>query len=345
MGVFLGLLLALVALGALSPLALRWIRGRLREHLEALPPRLELTGTAWEAQGLGLMLVGRREATSVAVAARPWGPLELRVGIHASLPFGLSLTPQAGDVRLQGLQDIQVGVPDLDAAFQIQCENPAAAIRFMRDERSQRALRAVLDANPQASVLSGEVRLPVPRSSSPEQLRRQLQAALQSARGLQEVAAPALPTPPALEGREAPNPSAPVPATPVPAAPGSPPRVALEPPRFSAEYVHRMRLKHQQRRMMLWALYGTCAGLLFLPVMHDLRWPLGPLDAVLAFFFEWEIAMVIPIAVIMILHALLHRCPACDTALPSFEPSPREAVSVLWRRRHIRCSHCGLQLQ
>jgi DNA-directed RNA polymerase subunit RPC12/RpoP len=342
MGVFFGFLLALVALAALSPPALKWIRDRLRERLEALPTRLELTGTAWEEQWLGLMLVGRQEDTSVALVARPWGPFELRVGIHASLPFGLSLTPQAGDVRLQGLQDIQVGVPDLDAAFQIQCENPAAAIRFMRDERTQRSLRAVLEADPKASVLGGEVRLSVPRSSPPEQLRRQIQAALRSARGLREVAGPepVLPASPAVEGREAPRPSAPVPAARVPPA-----HVALELQRFSAEYVHRMRLKHQQRRMMLWGLYGLGAAFLFLPVAREFRWPLGPLGPLVDFFLEWDIALFLPVMGFVILRAVLYRCPACSTALPPFDPSAREAVSLLWRRRHIRCSHCGLQLQ
>lgn len=337
MGVFFGFLLGLVALAALSPPVLKWIRERLRERLEALPTRLELTGTAWEEQWLGLTLVGHQQDTSVAVVARPWGPFELRVGIHASLPFGLSLTPQHGDVRLQGLQDIQVGVPDLDAAFQIQCENPAAAIRFMRDERTQRSLRAALKADPKASVLSGEVRLSVPRSSTPEQLRQQLQTAVRSARGLQEVVGPepvrdSSPTP---EGREAPRPSAPVP----------PARVALELPRFSAEYVHRMRLKHQQRRMMRWGLYGLGAALFLLPLLHALHWPLGPLAPLVEFFFEWDLAMFGVIVGLMLVHTFLYRCPACETALPPFEPSTREAVSVLWRHRHIRCTHCGLQLQ
>lgn len=342
MGVSLGLVLVLVGLGVLSPLAMKWIRGRLRERLEELPTRLELTGTAWEEQWQGLMLVGRQENTSVALVSRPWGPFELRVSIHASLPFGLSLTPQSGDVRLKGLQDIQVGVPDLDAAFQVQCENPAAAIRFMRDERTQRALRTALDADPKASVLDGEVRLSVPRSSPPEQLRRLVQAAIRSARDLREAAGVGpVPGPsPAPEGREAPRPP-----VPVPAARGAPALVALDLPRFSAEYVHRMRLKHQQRRVMLWGLYALAAGFLFLPMAHALGMPIGPLASMVEFFAEWGIALTIPVFGFVILRAILYRCPACGTALPPFEPTAREAISVLWRRRHIRCTHCGIQLQ
>ena len=342
MGVFFGFLLVLVGLGVLSPLAMKWLRGRLRERLEELPTRLELTGTAWEEQWQGLMLVGRKENTSVALVSRPWGPFELRVSIHASLPFGLSLTPQSGDVRLKGLQDIQVGVPDLDAAFQVQCENPAAAIRFMRDERTQQALRTALDADPKASVLDGEVRLSVPRASPPEQLRRLVQAAIRSARGLREAAGVGpVPGPsPALEGHEAPRPPAPVPA-----APGAPALVALDLPRFSAEYVHRMRLKHQQRRAMLWGMYALAAGFLFLPVARAQRWPLGPLASMVEFFLEWDIMLFIPIGGFILLRAILYSCPACGTALPPFDPSAREAVSLLWRRRHIRCSHCGIQLQ
>lgn len=330
MGVFFGFFLLLVGLGVVSPLILQGIRRALRQRLEALSPQLELTNVAWEEQWLGLILVGRKENTPVALVSRPWGSFEVRAGIDASLPFGLSLTPQTRDVRIEGLQDIQVGVPDLDAAFQVQCENPAAAIRYMRDERTQRALRAALEADPKASVFGGEVRLSLPRSSNKELLRRQVRAAIRSAQGLREATGllPAK-SPPVLEGHE---------ATP------STPALSVPEPRFSAEYVHRMRLKHQQRRAMQWGVYGVMAALILLPVARIFQLPEGPLAPVADFLLEWDAMWFIAIMACALLRLALDRCPSCATTLPQFEPKVSD-IPHLFRRRRVKCENCGIQLR
>lgn len=339
MGVFFGFLLLLVGLGVASPLILQGIRRTLRQHLEALSPQLELTDVAWEEQWLGLTLVGRKEDTPVALVSRPWGSFEVRAGIDASLPFGLSLTPQNRDVRLEGLQDIQVGVPDLDAAFQVQCENPAAAIRYMRDERTQQALRAALEADPKASVFGGEVRLSLPRSSNKELLRRQVRAAIRSAQGLREATGllPAK-SPPVLEGPEAPR-------SPTSVAPASTaPALSVPEPRFSAEYVHRMRLKYQQRRVMQWGMYGVMAAIILLPGARLFSLLGGPLASVADFLLEWDAVAFIAIMACILLRLALDRCPSCSTTLPQFEPKVSD-LPHLFRRRRVKCESCGIQLR
>ncbi|HYI03214.1 hypothetical protein [Hyalangium sp.] len=46
----------------------------------------------------------------------------------------------------------------------------------------------------------------------------------------------------------------------------------------------------------------------------------------------------------VLLRVAIHRGPACSTSLPEFEPKVSE-IALLWRRRRVRCEHCGIQLQ
>jgi hypothetical protein len=272
-------------------------------------------------------LVGWKENTVVALVGRPWGSIEARVGINASLPLGLSLTPQERGARLKGLQDIQVGVPDLDARFQVQCENPAAAIRYMRDERTQRALRALLAVDPKASVIGGEVRLSVPRLSDEELLQRQVRSALRCAWALSEAAGGSPQSPGGSEALQA-------------LSPQEPPQLAT----FSPEYVHSARRKYQRQRVGIWCANGLIAALVLLPVSLSLGLEPGPLAPVARFLLEWDLVFFLAVGGGLLLRALLYRCPACSSMLPDVEVQASD-LAALWRRRRVKCENCGIRLQ
>jgi hypothetical protein len=270
-------------------------------------------------------LVGWRENTVVELVGRALGSTEVRVGVNGALPPGLSLTPQDRGARFSGLEDIQVGVPDLDARFQIQCENPAAAIRIMRDERTQQALRSLLEADPKASLVAGEVRLSVPRSTELELLLRRVRTAIRCSWALSEVAPPEKPRLP--EGREAS-------LQPAGGAPGAPGFKIHEFARYSPEYVQLMRVKFKQRRRLLWGLYGLTAALFALPWLGLVLAPLAPAAKLL----EWgELPGYLLIGGCVVLRMFIFRCPACSTTFndetPEFSPL------------RVTCENCGIELQ
>jgi hypothetical protein len=328
------LLLILIGLGALSGVALKVTRGRLHARMEALRIRLGLTETVWEEKGLMSLLTGRKGTTQFTLAARPWGPLQVRASIPATLPLGLSLTPQGNRTSLRGMQDIQVGIPDLDSHFQVQGEHPAATIRYLREERTQKALRNLLAADPQAAVIHGEVRLNLANLATPGQFESAVRLVELTARELAEATgAPVLPA-----------------ATPEP--PPAPPRSnspqpfvtavvegGLIRPRFSPGYLAVIQREYRFRRMLLRCLYAVSAGWVTV-LVSDRYFQASILFDLPRRHPTWRYIWILSLVVIIGTRLLLRRCPSCSAPI-----GEGYGVTRVVATHSITCTNCSIELQ
>ncbi|HEX8706401.1 MAG TPA: hypothetical protein VF815_46635 [Myxococcaceae bacterium] len=342
-----------ITLAVLTVLMLVWAiaqkASQFRSHarLKGIRVRLGLTETMLEEQGLMSVLTGRKGTNQLTFVGRPWKPLEVRTAIPATLPLGLSLTPQGKGSHLRGMQDIQVGVPDLDAHFQVQGEHPAAAIRYLREEQTQQALRALITADPQASVTHGEVRLTLANLEIPGLLERTVQLSQRLAQELAE--ATGAPNLPAAAAESSPALSAPargpeIASRPLRPTSEEPPITAvveggLIRPRFSPGYLAEIQRVHGRRRLFLRCLYAVSAvwltvltldrnfetSILFdLPYRHRL----------------WSYLYLLSGLLIVGIRAVLRRCASCgDTLGEGF------GVTRLVNKHSITCTNCGIELQ
>jgi hypothetical protein len=290
-------------------------------RLEQVARGLGLERTKWTEGKKLSTLEGWKGTTPVKLVNWLWGTVEARVRIEAPLPPGLSLTPEHQGGRRHGLEDVQVGVADLDAGFQVQCENPASAIRFLREEQAQKALRDLLATLPRASVISGEVRFSTSNTDSREALQRMVDTAI---RGAQALAAAA--------GGSAPS-----------AAPASKDIKATGPhaSRFSPEYLSRVRREHAWRSTALGG--ALMVALVSIPLSIVLE--NGLLDDFLPASWHsvnWGLIVVGLMAVAGVLYFILHRCPSCSALLEKTE-ADEEAPQPGGRQRG-RCPDCGIRL-
>lgn len=304
------------SLGLLYALGLRTIWKRGQARLEVAQLRLRLSNIvqeeSWEVQ----TLTGWRGTTRVHLVSRLLGASELRVSIEAPLPNKLSLTPQSRMSSSGKAQDIQIGLPVLDERFQVQCANPAAAVRYLRDERTRRALRGLLASAPDAVVTEGEVRLKFSPFEAMNQFEPKARAAIESALLLAEAALP--------EG--APRPTE--------APPAAAPPVRVPVVQVSAEHLRQMRLEFGRRRLWLWYVRGAAMAT-FIVVQSGLTKGLFP-SGTSSRAGTWIVVLVF--LVLGVCEFLLDRCPACSARLY------RRHLVRLWNQR-VKCPECGIQLR
>jgi hypothetical protein len=309
------------SLGLLYALGLRMIWKRGQERLEVAQLRLRLSNIVQEESGLEQTLTGWRGTTRFQLVSRLLGASELRVSIEAPLPNKLSLTPQSRMSSSGRAQDIQIGLPVLDERFQVQCANPAAAVRYLRDERTRRALRGLLASAPDAVVTEGEVRLKFSLFEAVNQFESKARAAIESALLLAEAALP--------EG--APRPTE--------ASPAAAPPVQVPVVQVSAEHLRHMRLEFGRRRLWLWYVRGAALATLIV-VQLGLSKGLFP-SGTGARGGTWAVVLVF--LVLAVCEFLLDRCPACSARLYRRGQGSEHLVR-LWNQR-VKCPECGIQLR
>ena len=342
-----------ITIAALTLLMLMWAIAQkvsqFRSHfrLKGIRTRLGLTETMLEERGLSSVLTGRKGTSRFTFVGRPFKPIEVRTAILANLPPGLSLTPQGNRTHLRGLEDIQVGISDLDAHFQVQGEHPASTIRYLRDERTQKALRALITADPHGSVTNGEVRLPLTDLEIPGQLERTFQFSQRLAQELAEAAgAPARPaaapgSSPALSAAE--RGSAVAPRAPRPTSEEPPITAVVEGglvrPRFSPAYLTEIQRAHGLRRMGLRCLYAVTAGWITVLILDR------EFEAEILFDFTrrdrlWTYIYLASVLLILGIGAVLRRCSSCGASI-----GDGYGVTRLVAKHSITCTHCGIELQ
>ena len=312
------------SLGLLYALGLRTIWKRGQARLEVAQLRLQLSNILQEESGLEQTLIGWRGTTRFHLVSRLFGASELRVSIEAPLPNKLSLTPQSRMSSSGKAQDIQIGLPVLDERFQVQCANPAAAVRYLRDERTRRALRGLLASAPDAVVTEGEVRLKFSPFEAVNQFEPKARAAIESALLLAEAALP--------EG--APRP------TEAPQQAAAPP-VQVPLVQVSAEHLRQMRLEFGRRRLWLWYVRGAAMAT-FIGVHLGLSKGLFA-SGTSARGGTWTWTVVLVFLVLVVCEFLLDRCPACSARLYRRGQGSEHLVR-LWNQR-VKCPECGIQLR
>jgi hypothetical protein len=256
--------------------------------------------------------------------------------IPAPLPLGLSLTPQGSGSNLRGMQDIQVGIPDLDAHFQVQGEHPAATIRFLREERTQRALRSLAAADSKAAVTHGEVRLAVANPETPGLLERNVQLANGIARELAE--ATGAPLPPEAPAEDAPAMS---PLGPQEAQPFVTTEIVngLIQPRFSPAYLASIQRVHARRRNLLRCLYLVGGAWISVLTMDQ------AFKAEILFDFprrdpRWRLLWFVTLVVLFVIRAVLRRCASCGASI-----GEGYGVTRVLAQHPIKCTNCSIELQ
>jgi len=344
-------LFVLVGLLVLAAVAHKFARSMIHAQLEGLSSRLGLTEQTWEEKGQLSLVTGWKGDTKLTFAGRLWGPVQVRAHIPATLPLGLSLTPQGKSTHLRGMQDIQVGIPDLDAHFQVQGEHPAAVIRYLREERTQQALRGLVAADARAEVAHGEVRLTMADNADPRQIERTIQLAHRIARELAE--ATGAPVQPAAAPAAAPVP------VPVPGDPARSPQVTSRPlrssapepfvtavsegglirPRFSPAHLAVIQHAHGVRRELLRCLYAVSAGWITVLVMDRY------FAASILFDFHrrhplWTPIFLLSGLLIIGIRLFLRRCASCGSPI-----GEGYGVTRLVARHTITCTNCGIELQ
>ncbi len=315
-------------------------------RLEGVRARLGLTQATWDEKGLMSLLTGWKGNTLLTVAGRPWGPLQVRMAIPATLPLGLSLTPQGKGSHLRGMQDIQVGLPDLDAHFQVQGEHPAAAIRYLREERAQQALRTLVSSDPQGVVAHGEVRLTLANPEVPGQLERTVQLSQRLAQELAEAtgspilssAAPG--ASPALQDSAR---NAEVASRPLRSSSGEPNVTAvleggLIRPRFSPGYLAEIQRVHKSRRLGLRCLYAVTLPWIIV-VTLDRAFGMSILFDFHRRHPAWNGIWLLTLGVFFGVRLLLRRCASCGSPIGEGYGVTRPM------KQSITCTNCGIELQ
>jgi hypothetical protein len=241
--------------------------------------------------------------------------VQLEVRIAGRLPPCLALRrePEGLD-RLSGVRDIQVGVPELDHALQIQSLYPAGAIRLLRRPEMQGFLQAFFGKHPEAELSEEKLKVTYPLETPTEAVFRdwldalvddvqQLEQVLE-ARALEALAAPAAVTARPADA-QSPQRSARVPASIPPgriaAAPAASPRPFRRAnPQIVAAY------RRQNRGRLGWlAISALGFASLVYTVPHCISDTFGipGLYLLYASFAAGVLGLFVP--------AINHRCPAC----------------------------------
>lgn len=320
------LLAILVVLGfvLLYSVSLWKARKRVLERMALAQRRLELSDVGVVKDSMTTTLTGLRGSTRVRLVGHLLGSTDVHASIEAPLPPGLRLSPQERKSAAPGTQDIQIGLPVLDDRLQVRSANPSAAIRYLRDERTRRALRGLMEGAPGAEVNEGEVRLPVSALEDLSQFERKAQAVIQAAGLLAEAALP--------EGTRRPE-------APPPAAPEDPSQTPMA--QVSSEYLVRMRFEYSQRRLRLWYAHGALLATgVFMVLGYE-----GSLEGLSPFApyaREWNVMLVIVGLVYSGFILLIDRCPACSVRLAWRQ---RPAHTSLFGGKRVECPQCGIQLR
>jgi hypothetical protein len=358
------IILPLAALVAVRPLLRQWRQYQTRRAWSALAPRLELSLVTGAADGR--ILTGRYQGHPVDVVLSPDGMAQLRMEAQATLPAGLHLSrqePGAERLKLRGMQDIQIGVPALDAAFIIQGKNPAAIIRLLREPGVSEALLALQADSPQAMITENEVVAPIDSAAQEEPCRRALRAlarltsTLEQVAGQQEALAAtareqsrreALARQPAPAPVQPEAPAAPAPVQAEPEAPTPPPTRKRERPDSVAirdEFVQRTSMYALIGQYPIWT--GFALILLGKLVKHR----------VMGFEpYTWQFlgigSFLVGLVGTIYSESKLLYCPACErsvTQISKEQQQRRPELRVQARRPRITslvaCPHCGVRLR
>lgn len=320
-------LVGAVLAGAWAIAAVR--RRRLRaiaERWRALAPRLELALDGAGATRLA-RLSGRFRGQAVEVVVHGDGRAEMRAGIDAPLPKGLHLlhrrTVEA--LKVQGLRDSIVGVPDFDRDVVVHSEHPAATIRLLRDERAREAVYALLREYPGARVAGADAMVLLSPDAPDDALKAALRRLTDAAYAVAEAARDL-----ALEARQTRESSrAEVPE--------------LVRPRFtplSDAFLYQRNVlaaAARQRRIIYgMGLVPIGVGVLAMAGAVGLEHLLGPSSALGSWRLGGSFAMGLGIAA-MSLGAAHYRCPACREPVRG----PHEAIDLV----APSCRSCGIRLR
>ncbi len=250
-----------------------------------------------------------------------------RASLPAPLPTGLQIESEEarGTPYSKRFQDLQVGVKSFDERVHVRALNPAAAIRFLRQEEVLRKLPTFLTAHPQARLVGDALVLPLQSSLGDEQVR-------QAVKGLIELAvafgrAGAAEEERVRRNREEARQALPAGAPPEQEAPPPPmpsyrPRTAPEEQESGADYVRRMRKKYRSRRRWTVALQLGSIPLSLgygIYYRHD----------------DWaELFSMLGLIAMVAISFVFWRCPSCDGSLASRN-----------EKLYVRnCQHCGITL-
>jgi hypothetical protein len=254
--------------------------------------------------------------------------LVARACIPAPLPTGLQIESEAarGTPFVERFQDLQVGVKAFDERVHVRALNPAAAIRFLRQEEVLQRLPAFLTEHPQARLVGDELVLPLQPSLSDEQMQYAVKSLIELAatfgragaeeeervrRNREEARQPLLAGAP--PGTEAPPP---------PTHSYRPRTPSAEEQENGAAYVRSMRKKYRSIRSWTFALqisaFGLFAGTSIL---------YGKRDSARMFAILGALAL-------LGLSFLLSRCPSCSRSL----------VFGTKDMNMRACPHCGITL-
>jgi len=287
----------------------------LASNLELKPPERECARGTVSGVEVRLELVAKTE-------------LVARASIPAPLPTGLQIESEEarGTPYSKRFQDLQVGVKAFDERVHVRALNPAAAIRFLRQEEVLKQLPTFLTEHPQARLVGDELVLPLQQSLGEEQVQRAVKEliTLASALGQAGAAEEERVRRNRAESRQALPTGAPAgEATPWTGRPYRPRPSADEEQESGAAYMRGMREQYRSRRR--WAI-----ALRILPV----------LIAIFAAFRYgrevWDRAF--PLVVMVALTAFSYavwRCPSCEGSL---------ATGTKGKMSVRACPHCGITL-
>lgn len=324
--------LVVAAALALSPFALRaWRRARLRRRWRALGPSLELS----PARGSARLLEGRYRGHPVEVSLSRTGGSRLRLVLDVKLPEGFALTPQGRGPRgASRVQDLQVGQPELDAAYLIQGANPAAVIRLMQEPAVREALLTLQQQGVRIQLLGQEVFVPVRGDLTEESCRALLRDLTRLASALRGAVAQHHAQ--AAAAREALRSEVPVGGSrsPVPGRRDFQELAALR-------EVFDGRWTRHKALVFAGGFVGLLVGVPLWLWVRNMPRPEGfdltgiPFMAVFAgaaAAHAWSLR-----------HQLL--CPACGNDVRTEEPDPEAPDETLVKLSLDRCPHCDLRLR
>jgi hypothetical protein len=288
----------------------------LASYLELKPPERECARGTVSGVEVRLELVAKKELVARACLPTP-------------LPTGLQIESEEarGTPYYKRFQDLQVGVKAFDERVHVRALNPAAALRFLRQEEVLQQLPAFLSEHPQARLVGDELVLTLQPFLTEEQVRRAVKGlvALAEAFGRAGAAEQERGQRNRAESRQA------LP-TEAPAVEATPWAERTYRPRSSHEeeeqesgaaHVRRMRKKYQRLR---WWMFGLRFG--SIPLMLGLRFYYSHND--------WaELLSMLGLMGMVALSFVLWRCPACDGSLATGNGD----------KMHVRsCPHCGITL-